>query len=256
MISLTDQQLHDFQGAVQWKTGMLLPDGRVLGVPGKRGGITQRIDFRVAEVARRMDPATKTILEVGCCEGIHTVQLAQICRRVVALEVRPKNIVATLTRLFVHGVENAKVVLADVRDLDSSFGSFDVVFHVGVLYHLMQPVEHVHRLSRLADTLLLDTHYCRDDTKFRRSDEQFDGKDYRAFLYTGEGGWADMFSGVENTSRWLHQQALLDAVRDAGYDALEIISDRIERNGPRMTLLARRTSPILGFSGPGSQSRL
>jgi len=51
MIALTEEQPADFQECLQWQTGMRLPDGRVLGVPGKRGKINPGTDLRVETVA-------------------------------------------------------------------------------------------------------------------------------------------------------------------------------------------------------------
>ncbi len=243
MIPLTDRELQDFQTVLDWKTGMRLPDGRALGVPGKRGKISAGIDFRVQAVAERLRSAGKTVLEVGCCEGIHTVQLAQVCKRVVAAEVRPKNIVGTLVRLFVHGATNVQVLMRDVRELDGRWGRFDIVFHVGVLYHLPDPVEHLFRVRGLGGDLLLDTHYGNDDTPFGRTTVHHAGRAYAAFQ-VGEAGWEDQFAGVEPTSLWLHRQALLDVLRDAGYVGVEVVRDRVERNGPRITILARQPSGL------------
>lgn len=241
MINLTDQQLADFQSALGWKTGAALPDGRVLGVAGKRGAIANDLDQRVRLVAERLQPADKTVLEVGCCEGIHTVQLARVCRHVVALEVRPPNIACALTRLFVHDATNVRLVLGDARDVDERFGHFDIVFHVGVLYHLSDPVAHLRQIARLANDLFLDTHYADESLTYPRADIEDGGQCYRACAYA-EGAWSDSFSGVEPTSRWLYRPDLLALLNEVGYDAVEVCDDRRERNGPRLTLLARRTA--------------
>jgi tRNA (mo5U34)-methyltransferase len=246
MIPLTDLELQGFQTALDWKTGLQLPDGRLLGVAGKRGKVSVGVDPRVQLVADRLQPRHKHILELGCCEGIHTVQLARICRHVTALEVRPSNIACALVRLFVHDVHNATVKLWDVRDLDESFGRFEILFHVGVLYHLIDPVEHLFRIRELANELVLDTHVCLDDTRFPRADVTYDGRTYRAHLYEGESGWFERFSGLEPNSRWLHRDALLQVLRDAGFATADLVDERIERNGPRVTLLARRTGAALG----------
>lgn len=164
MIPLSDQQLEDLQDAIAWETAMRLSDGRVLGRPGKRGTISEPGDFRVRALESKLGLADKRVLELGCHEGIHTVQLASVAGEVVGVEVRPKNVVGALTRLFVHDVRNARIVLGDVRDLEASFGTFDVLFHVGVLYHLLDPVEHLYRVAPMADAILLDTHYETPET--------------------------------------------------------------------------------------------
>lgn len=239
MIRLTDEQLQDFQEAVAWESALRLPDGRVLGVPGKRGGISEEGDFRVQALVERVGLEGKTVLELGCHEGNHTVQLAKHAGQVVAVEVRPKNIVCALVRLFVHDARNVRVVLADVRELDEWFGRFEVLFHVGVLYHLSDPVDHLYRAARLAETMLLDTHYETLDSSRERADLRRGDVPYVAFVRR-EGGWESTFSGVEETSRWLERESLLRLVGDAGFPHVEILDDRRERNGRRMTLLARK----------------
>ena len=239
MIRISDQQLEEFQQALPWDAAMRLPDGRVLGRPGKRGSISEEGDFRVRAVAEQLGGSDSRILEVGSHEGIHTVQLAQIAREVVALEVRPKNVACALTRLFVHDVDNVKVVLGDARDIDPSFGRFDIVFHVGVLYHLLDPVEHLYALATAADQLLLDTHYGPPNEPGERETLDHDGRRYETYR-SREGGLSDSFSGVDDFSRWLARDSLLELVRDAGFRDVEVIDDRVERNGARITLIGRK----------------
>lgn len=241
MTSLTDAQLRELQEAVAWESGMALPDGRILGVAGKRGGFTAARDARIQLVVDRLNPEAKTILEFGCHEGNHTVQLAGVAREVVALEVRPKNVVAALVRLWAHDVRNARVVLKDVREVDHAFGAFDILFHVGVLYHLDDPVEHIFRIAPMARALVLDTHYSDECAERKRSDLEREGKVYRA-CFVDEGGWKSSFSGVESASRWLFRESLTELLTDAGFVEIDVVSDRIERNGPRLTLLAERGS--------------
>jgi tRNA (mo5U34)-methyltransferase len=237
--SLTDAQLRELQEVVAWETAMPLPDGRILGIPGKRGAMTAVRDPRVRLVIDRLDPEAKTILEFGCHEGNHTVQLAEVAREVVAVEVRPKNVAAALVRLWAHDVRNARIVLKDVREIDERFGAFDILFHVGVLYHLDDPVEHVFRIARMAPALVLDTHYTTGCVEERRSDLERRGRVYRACLFD-EGGWESSFSGVEPASRWLFADSLMDLLADAGFHEIDVVSDRVERNGPRLTLVAQR----------------
>jgi GT2 family glycosyltransferase len=239
VIALTDAQLEELQNALPWETAMRLPDGRVLGVPGKRGAISESGDFRVDAVATRMGGSGKRVLELGCHEGIHTVQLARVAREVVALDVRPKNIVCALARLYVHEVDNARLVLGDARSLDGSLGRFDIVFHVGVLYHLLDPVEHLYGLASLGDELLLDTHYGSPNDPGERETLERGGRRYETYR-SREGGWGDSFSGVDQFSRWLTRDSLIELVCDAGYCEIDVTDDRVERNGARITLIGRK----------------
>jgi tRNA (mo5U34)-methyltransferase len=239
MTPWTDCQLQDFQAALAWKTGYELPDGRFLGAPGKRGSIVGGSDARVRAVRDRFQPAGKRILEVGCCEGGLTVQLAPLCAEIVALDVRPANIVAALVRAFVHGVQNVRFGVVDVSELGTEFGTFDIVFHVGVLYHLADPAGHLGRIAALAPDLILDTHFADESLDWpkatvSRAHERYEGRLYR------EGDWSDAFSGVQPTSTWLMKDDLLRVLRDVGYESVYVLEVRKERNGPRITLIARR----------------
>ncbi|HTK78170.1 MAG TPA: hypothetical protein VL371_23085, partial [Gemmataceae bacterium] len=111
----------------------------------------------------------------------------------------------------------------------------------GVLYHLSDPVGHLRRVAGLADSLLLDTHYATDDLPFPRVDIAADGATYRAKVYQ-EGKWADVFSGVEPTSRWVYRDDLLRLLGDLGFSSVEVLDDRRERNGPRFTVLGQRSA--------------
>lgn len=233
----TDQQIAEFQAAHDWRTARPLPDGKLLG-KGK-GGLQSSGDPRVEAVRTRLGTGLR-VLEVGSCEGQHTVLLAAFCREVVALEVRPRNVVGALIRQFLWGSRNVHNLVMDARELDPALGPFDLVFHVGVLYHLSDPVEHLHAVAPLGRTLLLDTHYATDD--LRRMPEAsiaHQGRTWRTRVFR-EGGWQDAFSGVEDTSQWLYREDLLELLRTIGFTEIEVLRDEVERNGPRIGLLARR----------------
>ena len=233
----TEEQLAEFQAAHAWQTARPLPDGRLLG--GGKGGPQNASDARVDFVRNRLGEGLR-VLEIGACEGQHTVLLARFCKEVVALEVRPRNVVGALIRQLLCGVRNVHNLVMDARELDPGLGEFDLIFHVGVLYHLSHPVEHLHALGRHGKALLLDTHYATaGQQNLAPASLTWHGRTYRTGLFH-EGGWQDAFSGVEATSHWLFRDDLLQLVRDAGFPEIEIIRDVVERNGPRIGLLARR----------------
>jgi len=241
MRDLTDRQLQDFAEAVSWEIAERLPDGRILGRVGELGATMTELDFRLAEVDKRLGLAGKTVLELGSHEGHFTIQLAQRCQQVTAVEVRPKNVVCALIRAYVHDMENIKIHCKDVRGIDGSFGRFDIVVHLGVLYHLSNPVEHLFRIKDLSDNLLLCTHYGGSTLGFPRDDISYDGKTYRAHRYK-EFGWQDGWSGMEDSSRWLEREDLLRLLRDTGYGSVEIIRDWEASGYPRLSLLAGRSA--------------
>ena len=242
VLNLSNRQYKEFQELVPWKIGTRLPDGRMLGhdLSNRMTADGVEDDPVIKELFNRMDTADKRVLELGCFEAHQTVFIAPRCKEVVAVEVRPRNVINALVRLFIYGVKNVQLLLLDVRDIDASFGEFDILFHAGVLYHLENPVEHLYKIASIAPVLVLDTHFCEDDETRERSDIAFKGKTYRAHLFK-EGGWEEPLSGVEPYSRWLHRDSLFQLLADVGYENVK--ENRVIKMevGSRITLIATRS---------------
>jgi SAM-dependent methyltransferase len=235
MRNISDENLRALQESFDWQTGYYLPDGRVLGVPGKRGEIHKLTDPRILTLHDRVDLSGKSVLELGCCEGGLTVQIASRCKHVVAVDSRARNIAGAILRAYVWNLDHRIAFqIADARDYVADNYAFDVIFHCGLLYHLNDPITHLRSLSQMSKCLLLDTHYVTDDDNVEFSGSGLFGRRYH------EGGFNDPFSGMTDLSFWLNRSSLLRLLKQAGYDQIEIISDRVERNGPRMTLIAER----------------
>jgi tRNA (mo5U34)-methyltransferase len=239
MLELSDQQLADFCAAVPWETATRLPDARLLGRLDAPRAVAPADDYRFRAIDARADLRRDRVLEMGCGEGYHTVQLASRFTQVTALEARPRNIACALVNMFVHEATNVQVRMMDVREVGPSLGRFDLVFHSGVLYHLSEPVEHLRRVAGLSDQLLLDTHYAPSGDRYPRADLDSGGKRYPAVAWR-EGGWTDVFSGLEAESRWLRREALLEALADVGYREVEVLAEYEMEVGPRLALWARR----------------
>lgn len=93
--------------------------------------------------------------------------------------------------------------------------SADVVHHVGVLYHLKDPVQHLLDLgsfSRLG--IMLDTHYALGSEATETY--KVGGKNYRYKKY--QEGYDDPFSGMYDHSKWL---MLADLVSVLNHPALQ-----------------------------------
>jgi tRNA (mo5U34)-methyltransferase len=254
MITLSDAQHQEFQNALKWDMAERLPDGRILGSPEKLGWVKDGPDHKVAFLAQRVPLQDKTVLELGSYEGDLTVQLARVSRFVTGLEVRPSNVLCSLARLFVHDITNARIVLKDVQDLDEGFGTFDVLFHAGILYHLINPIEHLFKMSKITDIILLNTHYYSDELGFERDDIVHDGVTYKTGIYK-EYGLEERLSGVTPTSRWLYKDDMINLLRNLGYDQIEIARDMSTKSGPKITLLAQRSVPVVGASKQSSELR-
>lgn len=235
---LPDKDLDLLNSLLPWKCYTLDGRGRAF------GGIAGRSKRRDPQVVpdpriKRLDEAYplagRRVLEIGCFEGVHTVSLCQFGADAVAVDARIENVVKTIVRANLFGHR------PDVRcvDVDSVAGierlpEVDIVHHVGVLYHLVDPVTHLCRLARVTrQTMMLDTHISRDGEdaqSYEAEGERWSFKLYR------EGGRKDVFSGMGSDAKWLTQPTLERALRKAGFSRNRTVEVRNERNGPRVLM--------------------
>lgn len=99
------------------------------------------------------------ILELGPFNGRHTVRLAQHCRQLLAVEVRPENVEATRQAVAAIGRRNVTVIEQNLEALEfATLGRFDLVWCSGVLYHMAAPWRLVHEIASVTDLCLGWTH--------------------------------------------------------------------------------------------------
>lgn len=80
------------------------------------------------------------ILDLGCGEGVYAIEAGLRGAEVVALDARTQRMDQGAACAERHGLRNVKFVQQDVRRVTrNSFGSFDVVYFLGLLYHLDAP---------------------------------------------------------------------------------------------------------------------
>jgi 2-polyprenyl-3-methyl-5-hydroxy-6-metoxy-1,4-benzoquinol methylase len=243
---LSDEDLDRLNALLPWQCFTVDRDGRPFGGvawKGKRVRPEPIPDSRIQLFHEYFDLSDKHVLELGCFEGIHTIALCRLARRVTAVDARVENVVKTVVRcaffderprVFVHDVEGGE----DARESIHA----DVCHHVGVLYHLEDPVSHLRRLGTwISRGLMLDTHYApeKDAThEYEVNGERFLFRPYK------EVGRADAFSGMRPTSKWLRLDDITAVLRSAGFNAIDVIETREERNGARLLLLAERTNVV------------
>lgn len=240
-MSVSDKVLAEINDLLDWRAGAVMPDGRLLGkmFAHKRSSPQPIPDKRITLLNERLPLKGRKVLEVGCFEGIHTLGLMHYDADVTGIDVRPINVIKTLTRVSMHG-KSVKAFVHDASEISRTFGQFEIVFHFGVLYHMMNPVEHLNALGGITDALYLDTHIAGE--KVIRGQYLVDGENFD-FDLRGEAGWADPFSGTAPKSRQLTLESLQRALLRAGFANCEVLQERAERNGPRVLILAQK-NPI------------
>ena len=239
---LSDEDLQQLNRLLPWRCFTVDGKGRRFGDlawAGKRAVPQLVPDPRIVQMHAAFDLTGKHVLEIGCFEGVHTVGLCRFAARVTAVDARIENVVKTVVRAAMFGCR-PEVMPCDVEsaaDL-ALLPAVDLVHHVGVLYHLLDPVAHLRRLAtQVRQGMLLDTHVA--PTASATHTYESGGATHRYHRHR-EGGKAEVFSGMYDHAKWLLLDDLIALLRQIGFTKVEVIEHREERNGPRVRLHASR----------------
>lgn len=106
--------------------------------------------------------AGKRILDLGCNAGFWSLCACQAgCDFVVGIDGREMHIEQANFVFDVNGVSRSRYqfVKTNIFDVDfTQFGTFDIVFCLGLFYHINRPVELLEKISTVnTDVLLIDT---------------------------------------------------------------------------------------------------
>jgi hypothetical protein len=226
-IVLTDQQLADVNGALDWTLYQRDDEGRVIGGGSREFSLR---DNRVGAMLSRMSIRGLTVLEPACFEGHLTVALCAEGAKVTAFDARPASVVKAFARCMAFGYY-PKLLLHDARRI-AELGTFDLLFHSGLFYHLQDPIGHLRSLVGVAPVVILDTHTARPH-EARDVVSGYEGQ------WHTEGGWAEPLSGIDEQSFWLTKQSLFRLFSDCGF-CYEVLIDDEHDVGPRSCYLLRR----------------
>lgn len=112
--------------------------------------------------------------------------------------------------------------------------SCDVLHHVGVLYHLEYPVEHLRRLAPLVrHGIMLDTHVAPEGVEIKRDA----GVRYWHF---DDHSRDNPFAGMYGHAKWIVLDDLVGLLKDLGFRNVDVAQERAERSGPRVLIYANR----------------
>jgi hypothetical protein len=238
---LSDSDLERLNALLPWNAFTADARGRRIGNAAwstKRTEAQAIPDRRIVLMNERFGLSDKSVVEIGCFEGIHTIGLCRYARAVVAVDSRIDNVVKTIVRCGLYG-HHPSVFQCDVEAAqDHSMLAADLMHHVGVLYHLRDPVRHLKSLPGfVTQGIMLDTHYALDAEA--TLSYEVEGRSYRYKQYR-EFGVADPFSGMYDHSKWLTLESIQSILGDAGFPKFDVVETRAERNGPRVLLFAQR----------------
>jgi len=228
--------------------------GRLLGSawsPTKRAQSQPLPDKAVERLNTLLPLRDLSVLEVGCYEGHHTASLAYYGSSVWAFDGRIENVVKTLIRLWVLGLERSAVVnLVDiesdpVRQQLARLGRtepFDLIHHRGVLYHLSKPVEHLADMASLSSRqIYLHTQIAKEEQV--NATYKSDLGDFAVFNYNEPDRSHAPFAGMIERAVWLTREGVLTVLRRLGFEDIQLLEEREERHGLRIELIASRRIP-------------
>lgn len=221
---LTDAELGALNRRLGWICGTRDKKGRIV---GSKKRMYKLPDRRFVLADKSLGIAGKSVVEFGCLEGCHTVSLAGKAKSVIALDYQPANLEKSRIRCELYGVS------ADFRKLDLESAlppSADLFFHSGVLYHLKDPVTHLHRIAPLCTEIFLDTHY----TTAPNAGYKTNGKIYPCRVY---GEPKDPRAGSGGFSRWLGLETII-SILSKRFRRVKILRNETERHGPRVSIAA------------------
>lgn len=241
---LSDAQLRDLNTLLPWGAMTADQHGRLLGSPwrhDKRSAVHGLIDGRQRRFSQAHDLTGRHVLELGCFEGIHTLGLILLGARVTAVDGRVENVIKTLARLWAYG-RSASVIAWDLEEAPPPHlpAEWDVLHHIGVLYHLSNPVEHLDAvLPRTRGAALLDTHVAAGPEEAKASYE-VGGQMFRYRHKREPDAGESPFAGMRDHSKYLLLEDLVERFRHHGFSRVEVVEDRLERKGRRVTIWAFR----------------
>lgn len=217
----------EFESRGPWVTCFPI-DGKVIG-----GGYHAENDGRLKKFLQ-LYPKPGRVLELGCLEGGHTFPIAKAAEQVVAIDSRDRNLDRARWLQGVYQQKNISFVQANLEEFDLRLlGSFDVIFNVGLLYHLPEPWTVLERLAPLTRSMFLWTHVA---------PEELAGTEQRGYsgMSYEEHGALDPLSGMSPSSFWPTMDDLLRMLRDAGFVDCEILDDDADHpNGPAVCLVCQ-----------------
>lgn len=179
-------------------------------------------DIGIRDFLERLPP-NGSVLELACLEGGRTVHIARRAHRVVAIELRPENLARARLIRETFQLENVSLLQGNIEEFDfGRLGRFDVIYNVGLLYHLLHPLPVLHQLAQVAPAMYLATHTAVDGPPFHDDIVEQDG--YRGMLWNEPDG--NPLSGANARSFWPTQAELVRMLNQAGFARIEFTRRR------------------------------
>jgi SAM-dependent methyltransferase len=162
------------------------------------------------------DLASSSVLDIGCNSGFFSTELAaRGAQHVDGVDLRPENIARANFVKEHFGVTNVDFAVSDADDLTTG-RQWDVVLNLGLLYHVLNPLQLMRRTYEL----------CR---RFAIIDTVVHREPVSAFFFVGDKNVEDPTEGREDWELHPTYRAAIESIMYAGFsEIVEIVG----RGGP------------------------
>jgi SAM-dependent methyltransferase len=205
----------------------------------------RRVVQLVADVAGT-DFGSLRVLDLGCLEGLYSIELAKRGAEVVGIEGREANIAKARYAREALGLDNVEFAQDDVRNLTrETYGEFDVILCLGLLYHLDADdvFTLLGRIGELSTQMaIVDTHIALSG----REQRHHGGESYRGISFPEYSEEGSLWAAIGNrTSFWPTRASLVNALSRAGFTSVsECLAPAQPLEQPdRVLLLAVKGTP-------------
>ena len=203
---------------------------------GNANGVKVRRVMQITSDLTKVPFEELRIVDLACGEGVYSIEAAVRGADVLAVDARSERMdegARTAVRL---GLSNLKFEQNDIRNIDvRSHGQFDIVFFLGILYHL--DAEDIFPVLRniydmCEQFVVIDTHIAL---------QNMDEVEYNGHVYHGK-KWREhsdidpeeirksrLLSSVDNTwSFWFTLESLIRLLNDTGFSSVYVCGAPLE----------------------------
>lgn len=171
------------------------------------------------------DLSGRRVLDIGCNAGFYSFALAERGAEVLGIDTDRRYLRQAEWARELLGVERVRFTEASVFDVDRLEGPFDIVFFMGVLYHLRYPLLALDLVARLRpQRLVFQTLTFGDDNVSSHAREE---SDFATRERLAEPSWPHMAfiegSFCKDPTNWWvpNHAAVLGMLRSAGFTIIE-----------------------------------
>jgi SAM-dependent methyltransferase len=180
------------------------------------------------------------VLDLACLEGQYGIEFALHGAEVLAIEGREANLAKVRFAREALSLDRLTLELGDVRALsESSYGRFDVVLCLGILYHLDAPdvMDFMERIYSVCNRIaIIDTHFSpHDEAPYRWKGKTYWGRYMKEHKVnaTEDEKLAAAWNSLDNVRAFqLTRASLCNLLRDVGFTSVYECLNPYEYHNP------------------------